>query len=263
MSALRKWFFWSLALLLITDNALAQDKELIAPVSEWRWLHPTDGVDPGKENKEFHKTWFKPDFDDAKWKQDKDAVGMHGGFGYGEEDFTGVDIGLPDADDPVDTTKPIRRRTAYFRHAFETEKECPALLLKLQRDDGIIVYLDGKEVLRDGMGKQDDAYELMAAETTSGEDETRLREYKLKGPLRPGKHLLAISLHNRPGGSTDLRIAEISLSEAKAEEDAPSEAEAKKDDAKKPEEKKPEETKNATDAQQPEGTEKPSEKVEK
>lgn len=203
------------AFTLIAGSAPGDD--FIPAGSEWRWLHPTDGVDPGKEDKEFHKTWHTLDFDDEKWKTGKDADGPHGGFGYGEEEFDGVDIGLPPAD-PADTTLPAKRRTAYFRHAFETDQESGSLVLKLQRDDGIVVYLDGKEIARDNVGLNDDSYELMAFTTTSGEEETKLREYKLKGPLPAGKHILAISLHNRAGGSSDLRIAEISLAEGKVEE---------------------------------------------
>ncbi len=220
----------------------AAAEDLIPVGSEWKWLHPKDGVDPGKDNKEFHKTWHTLEFDDAKWKTGKDSEGPHGGFGYGEEDFEGVDIGLPDADDPVDATKPVKRRTAYFRHAFETKEEVPSLVLKLQRDDGIVIYLDGKEVGRDNVGLNDDSYELMAQTTTADEEETKLREYKLKGPLAAGKHVLAISLHNRPGNSSDLRIAEISLAEAKPEATKTEEPKAddKKAEGEKPEDKKEE-----------------------
>ncbi len=213
------------AITLISGSALGED--FIPVGSEWRWLHPTDGVDPGQEDKEFHKTWHTLDFDDEKWKTGKDAAGAHGGFGYGEEEFKGVDIGTPPADDLVDATKPVKRRTAYFRHAFETAAEAGSLVLKLQRDDGIVVYLDGQEIARDNVGLNDDSYELMAFTTTSGEEETKLREYKLKGPLPAGKHILAISLHNRAGGSSDLRIAEISLAEGKVEEKKEVKAEEK------------------------------------
>jgi hypothetical protein len=205
------------SLFLSCGSAMAAD-ELIPVGSEWRWLHPTDGVDPGKEDKEFHKTWHTLEFDDAKWKAGKDKEGPHGGFGYGEEDFEGVDIGAPPADDPAEEKNGVKRRTAYFRHAFESKDEVASLVLKLQRDDGIVVYLDGKEIARDNVGLNDDSYELMAFTTTAGEEETKVREYKLKGPLKPGKHILAISLHNRAGGSSDLRIAEISLAEGKPAE---------------------------------------------
>jgi hypothetical protein len=242
--SMRKLLGGLIAFSMLVFAGAARGEDLIPVGSEWKWLHPTDGVDPGKADKEFHAKWFTVEFDDEKWKTGKDSEGEHGGFGYGEKDFEGVDIGAPDADDPVDITKPVKRRTAYFRHAFETKEEVPSLVLKLQRDDGIVIYLDGKEVARDNVGLDKDAYDLMAVTTTADVEETKVREYKLKGPLKPGKHLLAISLHNRAGGSSDLRIAEISLGEPKPEEEK---TEEKKVEAPKAEEKKPTETKPTDD----------------
>ena len=43
------------------------------------------------------------------------------------------------------------RKTAYFRHKFSSEKALKNLSIRMQRDDGVIVYLDGKEVARDNM----------------------------------------------------------------------------------------------------------------
>lgn len=111
---------------VLSFSATSHGDDLIPVGSEWRWLHPTDGVDPGKADEDFHKTWHTLDFDDTKWKAGKDKEGPHGGFGYGEEDFEGVDIGTPPADDPADTENGVKRRTAYFRHAFETDKRWPA-----------------------------------------------------------------------------------------------------------------------------------------
>jgi hypothetical protein len=181
----------------------SQAADVIVPAgSEWKWLHPTDGTDPAKSVADFHKTFMKADFDDAKWNTAKDSAGKHGGFAYGEEGFTGQDIGTPD---------PENRKSAYFRHKFKTEKGFKDLVLKLQRDDGVIIYLDGKEVGRDGMGGGDEKFDLYSEQTIGGDDETKVAEVKLEGSLEPGEHILAISLHNRPNASSDLRIGEISL----------------------------------------------------
>jgi outer membrane protein assembly factor BamB len=175
---------------------------IVTKGSQWRWLHPTDGTDPAKNDEDFHSTFFRNAFDDFGWNQGTDSAGPHGGFGYGERDFQGVDIGQPQDRN--------NRKTAYFRIKFTTEKDYENLVLKCQRDDGIIVYLDGAEVLRDSMGEDDDAYDLFAA-SVAFDDETKVHEFKLPGNLAAGEHALAISLHNREGGSSDLRIAEISL----------------------------------------------------
>jgi hypothetical protein len=116
---------------------------------------------------------------------------------------------------------------------FKTDRDFDSLVFKCQRDDGIIVYLDGKEVLRDniargllGLGQVKEAYRLMAQNTVAGEDETKVNSHPLRVRLPAGEHILAVSLHNRDGGSSDLRIAEISLEvgsggEATAPKDAP------------------------------------------
>jgi hypothetical protein len=187
------------AIALVATAALADE---IVPVgSEWKWLHPTDGVDPATTVPDFHKTFMKADFDDSKWNTAKDSAGTHGGFAYGEDNFTGQDIGTP---------APENRKSAYFRHKFKTDKGFKDLVLKLQRDDGIIVYLDGKEVGRDNVGGADDKYDLYAADSVGSKEKDPI-ELKLEGEMEPGDHILAISLHNRSGGSSDLRIAEISL----------------------------------------------------
>jgi hypothetical protein len=189
--------------------------EVIVPNdSTWKWLHPTDGKDPAEADSDFHTTFYATDFDDSKWQEGKDKPGPSGGFGYGDQDeqrgFEGVDLGTPVATED--------RNPAYFRLKFKTEKPFELLKLKCQRDDGLIVFLDGKEVTRNNMPKGDEAFNLFSSETVSGDGETEVISMPFKKKLEPGEHLLAISLHNRAGPSSDLRIAEISL-ETATEED--------------------------------------------
>lgn len=188
-------------------SAAAAADKIVTPDRTWKWLHPTDGVDPAKAVPDFHKSFFLATFDDSLWKEGKDSPGLHGGFAYGEEGFTGVDIGTP-----PQTGTENRRKSAYFRLKFKTEKAFGELVLKCQRDDGVIVYLDGKEVARDNMpGGVADSYGLFATETISAVGETTPIALKIPGTLAAGEHILAISLHNRDGGSSDLRLAEITL----------------------------------------------------
>src|SRR5829696_9342083 len=65
--------------LALVSAAPAAD-EIVPVGSEWKWLHPTDGVDPASTNKDFHKTFMKADFDDSKWNTAKDSAGPNGGF---------------------------------------------------------------------------------------------------------------------------------------------------------------------------------------
>ncbi|MGK0188063.1 MAG: putative dehydrogenase [Verrucomicrobiales bacterium] len=67
----------------------------VAPTSEWKSLHPTDGVYPQAGDPDFHQSFATASFDDASWQTGKDREGKSGGLGYGDEGFEGVDIGTP------------------------------------------------------------------------------------------------------------------------------------------------------------------------
>jgi tetratricopeptide (TPR) repeat protein len=269
---------------------------LVPPTSVWRWLHPMDGVDPAEVDSDFHRSFFRADYDDASWQTGKDSqarIGLLGaqltteaegvvvkaltpespggqdgllagdlirtldgepfeehpalvarlaatkpgervvisvlrdddvkeltvtlgsgpecgGFGYGDEWFTGVDIGTP--------AEKGLSKAAYFRHRFTTDKPFSNLELRCQRDDGIVVYLDGQEVGRANMNEGEESF-LLAAESTVGDAaETTTFRLPLEGvTLQPGEHVLAISLHNTEAPSSDLRIGGITLVEVEEE----------------------------------------------
>lgn len=187
---------------------------IVPPNSVWRWLHPLDGVDPAKKDPDFHETFAEKDFDDSFWKAGQDSAEPGGGFGYGDDWFTGVDIGLPMVEN---ATYGLDGKAAYFRLKFKTEREFRNLELRCQRDDGIIVYLNGKEVARDNMQAGEARYDIPAVEKVAHDKPIKEQvTYRIPLPgaiLRPGEHVLAISVHNTEGGSSDLRIGGISLVE--------------------------------------------------
>ena len=180
------------------------------PDSEWKWLHPTDGVDPAGKDVDFHTTFFAPGFDDSAWKRGKDSADPHGGFGY-DRDFAGIDIGIPENGD--------HRHSAYFRHRITTDKPHTSLELRCQRDDALIVYLDGKEVLRENLPAGPDTYLLAATVSQGAENDGVVHRFPIPGTLEPGKHLLAISVHNTEKASSDLRLGGVTLVETRAEAD--------------------------------------------
>jgi hypothetical protein len=181
---------------------------LVPPDAEWKWLHSTGGTDPAEHDPDFHTTFFSPAYDDSSWQSGKDSTAPNGGFGYGRG-FTGVDIGQPENES--------RRCTAYFRHRFTTDKTHTSLELRCQRDDAIIVYLDGSEVLRENLPEGPDAYALFASQPQGPDNDGVIHRFPLPGTLEPGEHVLAISLHNAKAPSSDLRIGGITLVEASAE----------------------------------------------
>jgi hypothetical protein len=184
---------------------------LVKPDSEWRWLHPEDDVESAASGPDFDRRFFLPGYDDSGWSAGTDSEGPFGGFGYGDEKFSGVDIGAPEDN--------ARVNTAYFRHRFATNQEFTHLELRCRRDDGIIVYLDGREVIRNNVDEGPEAYDLPATRTVSETMETTLYRFPLGDLVLPaGEHVLAISLHNTARPSSDLSIGAISL--VKVEEPA-------------------------------------------
>lgn len=183
---------------------------LVPPDSEWKWQHPLDGADPAAKEPKFHRTFFVADYDDADWKTGKDSKGVTGGFGYGEQWFQGVDIGTPKGKANAEGKR--AGKSAYFRHRFSTEKTQGNLELRCQRDDGIVVYLDGSEVARNNMSDGPEAYLLPAASAVGEASERKIFRIPLEGVSLPaGEHVLAISLHNTAAPSSDLRIGGITL----------------------------------------------------
>jgi serine/threonine protein kinase/Flp pilus assembly protein TadD len=183
---------------------------LVPGDSVWRWLHPVDGIDPAEADPDFHTTFFAPDYDDTSWNTGKDREGTDGGFGYGDSGFNGVDIETP--------TAPTAGGSAYFRCRFTTDKSYDNLELRCQMDDGIIVYLDGREVARANMSEGPDAYPLPADQPIGGAMESTVWRIPLAGVSLPAaEHVLAISLHNPEEPSSDLRIGGITLVEVDGE----------------------------------------------
>ena len=96
------------------------------------WKYLDDGSDQGT-------AWREPGFDDSLWKSGPAQLG------YGETDqVTTIGFG-PDEWNKYPTT--------YFRHRFEVADPASIRALELQvlRDDGVAVFLNGREVLRDNL----------------------------------------------------------------------------------------------------------------
>jgi hypothetical protein len=195
----------------VTEGSPEVQSVIVPSTSEWKWLHPMDGTDPKESDADFHTTFFTIGFDNALWQSGTDSDGTTGGFGYGDDWFKGVNIGLPGV---TDENGKRNGKSAYFRHRFTTTNAHANLELRCQRDDGIIVYLDGKEVARENMSEGEEAYDLSATRAVGGVFETTTYRIPLMNTtLDPGEHILAISLHNPAISSSDLRIGGISLVE--------------------------------------------------
>ena len=139
----------SAALLSLPTVAPAQIVDTLIPLgSTWRYLD--DGSDQGT-------AWSQVGFDDSTW-----AAGP-AQLGYGDGDEATVVSYGPNPNDKFETT--------YFRHEFQVPN--PALYqcvnLRLQRDDGAEVYLNGTEIKRANMPAGVITFETFAARAARAE----------------------------------------------------------------------------------------------
>ena len=152
--------------------------------SVWKYLD--DGSNQGI-------AWRAPDFDDSAWKEGPAQLG----YGDGDE-ATVVSYG-PDANNKYITT--------YFRHRFQVENpsQYSALVLRLLRDDGAVVYLNGKEIVRSNMSFGIVTYRTLAASVVSYDAENMFFDYYPPvSALVEGTNVLAVEIHQANASSSDI-----------------------------------------------------------
>ncbi|MCA9212661.1 MAG: PQQ-binding-like beta-propeller repeat protein [Planctomycetales bacterium] len=161
-----------------TEESGPKPVVVLAAGSRWKYLDT--GADPGDD-------WTKPDFDDQDWKEGAAQ------FGYGDNDEkTKLDS---DANNYP---------TYYFRKSFEIDdpNAIKPLVVRLIKDDGAIVYLNGEEVVRDNMPDGKVTREMFAEETTAVESEFYLHD--LNSQLLTGRNVIAVEVHQASATSSDV-----------------------------------------------------------
>jgi hypothetical protein len=95
-------------------------------------------------NTDLGTAWQAVNFDDGTWPVGKVECG------YGDTDEI-TDVGFVDTD-PV-TPGDQRNITTYFRHTLDIPNPASitGLTIRLKRDDGAVVYINGREVMRSAM----------------------------------------------------------------------------------------------------------------
>lgn len=141
--------------------------------------------------------WRSPSFDDSGWKSGVAPLG------YGFSDL-GTTVGYG----PNPTNK---YTTTYFRRSFTLSATNPPatnLLVRLRRDDGAIVYLNGVEIFRSNMPTNGVKYQMPATSDVSGADATNyFSSFVISGSLLvkiPGTNSLAAEIHQSSPSSPDL-----------------------------------------------------------
>jgi len=167
---------------LSTSNTVT----LISTGAVWRYLD--NGSDQGTN-------WIRRNFDDSSWRAGPAQLG----YGDGDE-ATVVSFG------PVSDDKYI---TTYFRHALAIQDASifTSLNVRLLRDDGAVVYLNGVEVWRSNMPTNEAiTYTTFAASTVGGADENTFFLFTTNAALlTDGFNVVTVEIHQRTNTiSTDI-----------------------------------------------------------
>ncbi len=171
----------SKAVMIVVRPASVPSGVVLLPAgSEWRYLY--DGTVPAEN-------WRADGFDGSKWKSGPAQLG----FGDGDE-RTVIRTGA--APHPV---------TAYFRTEFKVPENVrfSRLLLRLLRDDGAVVHLNGVEIARSNLPDGRIQNSTLALDQAANENayvEISVAATALKSPV----NIIAVEVHQAAVTSSDL-----------------------------------------------------------
>lgn len=178
------------SLLGLVQTVTAADT-LVTVGSTWKYLD--NGTDQGTN-------WITPSFDDSSWLSGPAELGY--GDAPDRPEATVVEDNPTPGYNSGDTDRYI---TTYFRHAFNVAAPGSYAVVQLNvlRDDGVVVYLNGREVFRNNMPGGDINYLTPAG--NAGDDGTIFFSTNVPpGFLLAGQNVLAAEIHQNQAGSTDI-----------------------------------------------------------
>ncbi|MCY4127701.1 MAG: HYR domain-containing protein [Gammaproteobacteria bacterium] len=164
--------------LFSTDDGVSIGSMFIGENATWRYLD--DGSDQGT-------AWRETDFDDSAWSSGAAELG----FGDGDE-VTEITSG---------------HITYYFRNEFSVEDAAAIrdLRLRLVRDDGAVVYLNGTEIYRTNMPEGEINSETRATTAIGGAAESAYVVSTFSSEaLQDGQNVLAVEIHQNSSTSSDV-----------------------------------------------------------
>ncbi|MDA7633488.1 lamin tail domain-containing protein, partial [bacterium] len=139
--------------------------------------------------------WTSRTYQDNQWPEGRAPLG------YGDGGMaTVLSFG------PSDSNK---HATSYFRRTFDVDDPADVgeLIAELVRDDGAVVYLNGTEIIRDGLPQGPVTNNTLANATAGGDDESAVRAYPVPGALLVrGRNVIAAEVHQTSRTSSDTRF---------------------------------------------------------
>jgi hypothetical protein len=156
-------------------------ESLIGAGSVWRYLD--DGTSP--------PGWQALVFDDHTWASGRAPLG------YGDPVATTIGYG-PDPQNKYLTT--------YFRRTFSADHGFASMTLRLRRDDGAVVWINGVEVARTNMRTGPVSASTRAKGPMNGQDEIWYRDLPVTPTLYAGENLIAVEVHQDIATTPDLNF---------------------------------------------------------
>ncbi len=166
---------------------------LVPAGARWRWFANPSGLGPS-DWVEGHPEWSSanwkhPDFDDRAWAEGRAELG------YGEGDEATVLPFGPSANKWI---------TSYFRLRFlvDDRNGIDSLQLRLKRDDGAVVYLNGREAVRSGLSP---GRLTAGTRAENAEDDGQIfQEFEVSPALlQDGLNTVAVELHQSSSTTSD------------------------------------------------------------
>ena len=157
--------------------------DLVPRGAQWKYLDNGSGLQSG---------WKWPSFNDSSWASGPAQLG----YGDGDES-TVVSYGADSKNKHI---------TTYFRHKFDVlSLPSEPLTLRVLRDDGVIVYLNGVEVFRNNMRTGFVGANTKSLSAVVNTDESALLTTQIDPALLVfGSNTLAVEIHIANRASTDL-----------------------------------------------------------
>jgi len=169
------------------QRILASEKPPVTLVhsgSTWKYWDKRES--PGQ-------SWTELSFDDSSWKEGAAPLG----YGDGDE-ATEIRFG---------SRSNNKRITAWFRHHFSVEnpEAIKSLQINLRRDDGAVVYLNGKEIIRDGLPKRK-INPTTLADMSKGFDERVFHRFQIPATNLRTENVISVEVHQNEAQSSDLTL---------------------------------------------------------
>ncbi|MEI6950011.1 metallophosphoesterase [Paraflavisolibacter sp. H34] len=179
---MKKKIFTIICLFLLGRQLPAQTT-LVPFGANWKYLD--NGSDQGT-------LWKESSFSDAAWKTGRAPLG----YGSGEEEKV---IGYGGS-------KSQKHTTSYFRYSFSVADTAgiTGYRVSVKRDDGAVVYINGKEVYRTNMPGGVITHTTKANDHAVGDGASPVKKSLPAGILFPGRNTIAVEVHQATNSSADM-----------------------------------------------------------